>query len=84
MTNGEHLEKIFSKIWDSKIVFVLSLLLTILLYFIAFKYEKIIFAFFGGIGVFYICMKIMDFIENWLKSEYKGKKYADNTEQENK
>lgn len=83
MTNGEHLEKILVKIWDSKIVFVLSLIFTILLYFIAFKYEKMIFAFLGGVGVFYICMKILDFFESWLKSEYKGKKDADNIEQEN-
>ena len=42
--------------------------------------RKIIFAFFGGVGVFYICMKLLDFFENWLKSEYKGKKDADNIE----
>lgn len=80
MTNDEHLEKILSKIWDSKIVFVLSLIFTILLYFFAFKYEKIIFAFFGGVGIFYLFMKMLDFIENWFKSEYKGKKDADNIE----
>lgn len=83
MTNGEHLEKILIKIWDSKIVFVLFFILTILFYFLLFKYEKMIFAFFGACGVFYLFMKTLEFIENWLKSEYKGKKNADNIEQEN-
>ena len=62
MTKDPQHEKILSKIWDSKIVFVLSLLFTILSYFFAFKYEKIIFAFFGGVGIFYLFMKILDFI----------------------
>lgn len=84
MTNGEHLEKILVKIWDSKIIFVLSLILTILFYFLGFKYEKIIFAFFGSVGAFYIIMKVLEFTENWLKSEYKGKKDADSAERENK
>lgn len=84
MTNGEHLEKILVKIWDSKIIFVLSLILTILFYFLGFKYEKIIFAFFGSVEVFYFIMKALEFIEDWLKSEYKGKKDADNFEREDK